>query len=401
MGITGVKSIKAKLVNIALLLGSSVLALLLCELGCRLFLNPADYLSQDPVPDKILGAVLTAHGSGYDAWGFRNPKVPSSVDIVAIGDSHTFGNTAKMDESWPYVLGRVTGKSVYNMALGGYGPNQYYYLLKTKALILKPKMIICGLYMGDDFENAYKITYGLDYWSYLRELPAEKVNFDIWEHVADPTWHKRIRNWLSRHSVVYKLVFHGPLLGRLKGDIQIENASRLYDGATALIVRDKNIREAFLPTGILNRVDQTNPGVLEGMRITFKLLDEMNRVCRANNIAFVVAVIPTKETVFADYLERDKTLPLSDVMDKVIANERIAREKLFEFFNESDIHYVDTLPALTQSVQHELYARTAQDIHPNKNGYKVIAEAIGADVQNQRRTVRGSRARIPVSPQSH
>ena len=190
-------------------------------------------------------------------------------------------------------------------------------------------------------------------------------------------------------------------LARLKGDVQIENASRLYDSATSLIVKDKNICEAFLPTGILNRVDQTNPGVQEGMRITFKLLDEMNRICRANNIAFVVAVIPTKETVFADYLERDKTLPLSDVMDKVISNERIARQKLFQFFNESDIHYVDTLSALTQSVEHELYARTAQDIHPNKNGYKVIAEAIAADVQNQRRTAGGSPARIPVSPQSH
>ena len=103
------------------------------------------------------------------------------------------------------------------MALGGYGPNQYYYLLKTKALTLKPKLIVCGLYMGDDFENAYKITYGLDYWSYLREHPAEKVDFDIWEHEADPTWHKRIRIWLSRHSVVYKLVFHGSLLGSTEG----------------------------------------------------------------------------------------------------------------------------------------------------------------------------------------
>jgi hypothetical protein len=251
--------------------------------------------------------------------------------------------------------------------------------------------------MGDDFENAYKITYGLDYWSYLREHPAEKVDFDIWEHVADPTWHKKIRVWLSRHSVVYKLVFHGSLLGRLKGDVQIENASRLYDSATSLILKDKHICEAFLPTGILNRVDQTNPGVQEGMRITFRLLNEMNRICRANNIAFVVAVIPTKESVFADYLERDKTLPLSDVMDKVIANERIAREKLFQFFNESDIHYVDTLPALTRSVQHELYARTAQDIHPNKNGYKVIAEAVASDFQNRRHTAAGSPALLPAA----
>src|ERR1700741_2201003 len=95
------RSVKLKFANLLLLLGSSAFALLLCELGCRFFLNPADYLSQDPVPDKILGAVLRVHGSGYDTWGFRNPKVPASAEIVAIGDSHTFGNAAKMDESWP------------------------------------------------------------------------------------------------------------------------------------------------------------------------------------------------------------------------------------------------------------------------------------------------------------
>jgi hypothetical protein len=74
----------------------------------------------------------------YDTWGFRNQKVASSVEIVAIGDSHTFGNCAKMIESWPYVLGRLTGRSVYNMGLGGYGPNQYHYIFKTEALRLKP-----------------------------------------------------------------------------------------------------------------------------------------------------------------------------------------------------------------------------------------------------------------------
>ncbi len=294
-----------------------------------------------------------------------------------------------MDDSSPYVLGRLTGRSVYNMGLGGYGPNQYYYLLKTKALALKPQIIVCGLYMGDDFENAYKITYGLDYWSYLREHPATKVDFDIWKRPPDPSWHKRIRNWLSRHSVVYRLVFHGSLLGRFKGDVQIQNASLFNDRATTLIVKDKNICEAFLPKGILGRIDQTSPAVQEGMRTTFKLLDEMNRTCRSNNIAFVVAVIPTKETVFADYLEHNNALPLSGVMDKLIANERIARSKLFGFLNESGIRYVDTLPALKQSVEHELYTR-ALDIHPNKNGYKVIAETVAKNVRSAARTAENS-----------
>ena len=121
------------------------------------------------VKDKVLGAVLSTdtRAGGFDAWGFRNRFVPDASDIVAIGDSHTYGNTATMEDSWPYVLGRLTGRQVYNMALGEYGPNQYLQLLRTRAVNLRPRTIIVGLYMGDDFENAFLITYGLEHWAYL------------------------------------------------------------------------------------------------------------------------------------------------------------------------------------------------------------------------------------------
>jgi hypothetical protein len=380
-------------INLGIMGLATCIGLFLCELGARIFLNPADFLSQDPVPDEILGAVLATKGNGYDEWGFRNKRIPTSVELVAIGDSHTFGNCAKMNESWPYVVGRIRGVSVYNMGLGGYGPNQYYHLLKTKALPLKPKTVVCGLYLGDDFENAFRVTYGLEYWSYLRELPADvSANANIWERQPQSGWNRKLRTWLSRHSVVYKLVFHGPLLGRIKGNFQIENASRLYDSTATLIIKEKNITEAFLPKGILQRLDQEKEGVREGMRITFRLLKEMDQLCREQNVQFIVAIIPTKETVFSNYLEHDSKQPLRDVIDRLIANERTAREKLFNFLRESDIRYVDTLPALQGSVENELYARTAVDIHPNHNGYKVIAEAISSALQTRHATqMSGSR----------
>jgi hypothetical protein len=262
------------------------------------------------------------------------------------------------------------------MGLGGYGPNQYFHLLQTRAMKLKPRTIVVGLYMGDDFENAFLITYGLDHWAYLRALPKEKVNVDIWEAPLAPTWHKKIRVWLSRHSVMYQIVFHGPLLGRLQGETQIKYAHQMSERAAALIIPEEGIMEAFLPTGILRRLDQESESVREGMRITFELLAEMNEISRKNNAQFIVAVIPTKEMVFAEYLKHNSQLPLSDVIDKVISNERLAREKTFEFLKRSQIAYVDTLPALRRSLSRELYARTASDMHPNRNGYRVIGEAV-------------------------
>lgn len=370
--------LKTHFVNLALLAVTAAVCLPLGEGIARLTLRPADYLSVEMVKDDVLGAVPSLHtkAGGFDAWGFRNREVPDTADIVVIGDSQTYGSSARMDDSWPYVLGRLTGRRVYNMSLGGYGPNQYLHLLKTKALSLKPRVIVVGLALGDDFENAYLITYGLDHWAYLRALPPEKVNVNIWEAPDAPTWHKRIRVWLTRHSMMYQIIVHGPVLGRLYGEIEIQNALRLFDSVSLLRVPEKNISEVFAPKEFLRRNDQQSASVREGLRITLELLAEMNDICRQNHVELLVTVIPTKEMVFSEYFEKDPNLALSDVLDRLVANERIAREKLFAFFSDAQIAYADALPALQRAAEHKIFMRLAGDIHPNRDGYHVIAEAV-------------------------
>jgi|SRR5579871_3836534 len=368
--------LRSLFLNLGVLLASVVVGSLLCEGGLRLILNSSDYLEVEMINDPILGATPSPHSrSGFDAWGFRNKKVPDHVDIVAIGDSHTYGNTARMEDSWPYVVSRMTGRSVYNMGLGGYGPNQYAYLLQ-RALTLKPRLVICGLYMGDDFENAFLITYGLDHWAYLRKLPNKNVDSNIWPKSESRSF-GAVREWLARNSVLYQLLFHGPVSGLLQGDYRITHAPELYPGnATALSLPEKNILEAFLPVAIYHRIDQNSRAIQDGMRITFQLLKEMNEKSHQNGADFLVVVIPTKESVFSEYLEHNSKLPLDDVLDQVIAFDRQARSKLFEALSESGIPYVDALPALRQEVGHQLYARTPTDMHPGKNGYRVIGTAV-------------------------
>jgi len=373
------------LANFSVIVVSVGFGLLLCEFGSRLALNAADYLNVGMVSDPVFGAKPspTARG-GFDALGFRNRTVPKTADIVAIGDSQTYGNAATMDDSWPYALGRMLGRHVYNMGLGGYGPNQYYELLRTKALPMKPRMVICGLSVTDDFDNAYQLTYGLDYWARLRALPGVKIDFDVW-NVGDeppPTRQKRIRIWLSQHSVLYQLVVHTGLGNRLNGELQIRNAPELYPGlATSLIIPEKHIEEAFQPTVNLHGLDQNRESVHEGMRVTFELLKEMDEICRKNNIQFVVVVIPTKEMVFSEYLEHNHKIALSDVVDRLLVNESLALDRTFKFLTDANISYVSPLPLLQKSVGQGLFARSAVDMHPNKNGYRVIAEAVAERVK--------------------
>lgn len=365
------------IVKLIVVFVSVAIGVVLCEVGSRLILNPADYLSAKTIEDKVLGITIAPNSSGFDEWGFRNRTVPTNADIVAIGDSHTFGNTATMNDSWPSVVARVTGREIYNLGLGGYGPNQYYHLLTTKAVKLHPKLVICGLYMGDDFENAFSITYGLDSWSSLRNGVWGSVDANIWGPSEPPVWGAGVRNWLSANSMVYRIVFHGPFLAMVKESIQFGEGSLKSDpNVTALIIEDKNIREAFRPIGIANRLDQTSAKIQEGMRITFHLIEEMNKACKQEGCELLIVIIPTKETVFSEYLENNPRLHLHEALDRLIANERSARHTLIEFLTGVGIAYLDTLPKLSQSVGDQLYAQSTRDMHPGKNGYRVIGEAV-------------------------
>lgn len=368
---------KRRLLGTIILCLSGVLALLLCEALARVVLNPADFLSPQTVPDAILGIAIAPHSSGFDKWGFRNSGVPDMADVVAIGDSHTYGNTAKMDDAWPAVVARATQWQVYNLGLGGYGPNQYYQLLMTKGLALHPRWVVCGIYMGDDFENAFMITYGLDHWSSLRLGQWTNINYDIWGNAAPPVWGADVRNWLSAHSMVYRLTVHSPFFGTFKEAIRFDQVSSKTEPlTTALIIEEHNIREAFRPIGMAERLDKTSAPVREGMRITFHLLTEMNQACIKAGCRFLTVIIPTKETVFAEHIIKKPQLHLRDALERVIANEQSVKLDLLEFLSREHIAYVDTLPALRRAITNQLYAQTTRDMHPGKNGYRVIGDTV-------------------------
>ena len=122
------------------------------------------------IVDSILETRLPPNKGDIDEDGFRNAEKQKYPNIIAIGDSQTYGTNATTNEAWPQALERLSGAQVYQMAVGGYGPVQYSVLFK-KALDMRPQQIIVGLYLGNDLSDAYRITYGLDYWSDLRLPP--------------------------------------------------------------------------------------------------------------------------------------------------------------------------------------------------------------------------------------
>src|SRR6266540_5105324 len=124
--------IKNYSVNIRLLFLSLAFSLILTECIMRVLFSPVDYLQPYLIYDNELRALrVKPNSAGHDSWGYRNKAVPNIVDIVAIGDSQTYGISAKSNDSWPSQLQKITQKTVYNLSLGGYNPMQYYILLKN------------------------------------------------------------------------------------------------------------------------------------------------------------------------------------------------------------------------------------------------------------------------------
>jgi hypothetical protein len=370
--------LKKIFINLIMVAVSILFSAVICEMAARIFLKPVDYLSVITANDPILGHKILPFASGHDAWGFRNPGIPVNATIVTLGDSHTYGNAAKMNESWPFVLERLTANKVYNLGMGGYGPNQYYSLFQSKALLLKPKTIICGLFMGDDLDNAYCITYGLDYWKAFRDTTmAKSTEGCVWEMNTGSSWNAKARHWLSSHCVLYQVIVHGPVLGWLKGMVQIKRAEKPNGSTAVLNMKSKNIFEAFCLVNSLRGLDISRATTKEGLRITLALMHAMNDTCVQRGIRFLVVIIPSKETVFSPYIEHNEALNLHEIIDRGIEGERIARQQITDFFNRSAIEYVDVLPSLQEGItKGRLYNSSSEDMHPNKNGYRIIAECV-------------------------
>jgi len=193
--------------NIALTVGAIVVGLGLMEFATRVFFDPVDFLLPRLVADSFLGHKIEPGSGGHDEWGFRNKVRPEAAEIVAIGDSMTYGIAATSDGAWPSQLQQLSGKTVYNLALGGYGPIQYLHLLRTKAKSLRPSIVIVGLYFGNDFVDTYNAVYSNEFWAKYRSasyVGGTKENVNL-RPETKKTVAKRVRDFLSERSMLYRL----------------------------------------------------------------------------------------------------------------------------------------------------------------------------------------------------
>jgi hypothetical protein len=351
------------------------------------------------VPDKVLGHRPNPRNPDHDRRGFRNKTVPSHVDIIALGDSQTYGTGVSRDHAWPQQLAKATGLTVYNMAFGGWGPVQSLLLL-PEAMAMKPKVILEGFYAGNDLFDSFSLVYapkkGLDFLKThdqrrMDEIAALNRQESITQkaseadvNVAQAVKAKdkviAVKSFLRNNFKIYKLM---SFTKKLFWDISFENENKTWENLkkfmkshkqkNAVILENKNIRTILTPAYRLTVLDLDDARIAEGLDISLKAFKIMHDTCARHGIKFYVVLIPTKESVFSVAAQGINDAHYASLLK----NERLMWEKTKTFLQASHIPHIDTLPYLQAKLLHGRQPYPVNDDgHPNNSGCQAIARSV-------------------------
>jgi hypothetical protein len=328
----------------------------------------------------------------HDSNGFRNDGVPETADIVAIGDSHTYGNGVAPDEAWPRVLARLSACRLYNMALSGWGPLQYEQMAE-RTLRFKARLLVIGIYFGNDFIDSWLM--------YLRNparypVPdnllgparsaeqqsalADEANVLEWGGTIAPPplapeatplriflrgnsalwgFGRALKARLTKaHSTILSTDFHTAVAALTPKELEYAS---VFDGEGWRTILTSRYRE-FVE-------NDDDPRIKVGIWLTKWAIQTIDQLAKHNGSRAIFVLLPTKESVFADKVTDPDRHPY---LSKLITDEARHRRDLISYMNGNGISYVDVAPPLKE-MERQPYFENA-DGHPNSAGHARIAE---------------------------
>jgi hypothetical protein len=322
-----------------------------------------DYLQPQLRAHPVLRHVIVPGTGHHDAWGFRNPRVPDHVEWLAIGDSQTYGLSAPADEAWPSWLSRLSGRSVYNLSLGGYGPPDYRYLLEEYGLSLEPEAVVVGFYFGNDLPRAADVAKGKH-----EPSPALEGN-------ANRRALGHLRTVLSQHSMLYQVVKY-----EFSGLVDWLRYREAVAGAPDGLVLER-ARTALTPEQRFGALDQSRAANQLGLAATLDVFVEIQADCDRRGVRCLYLLIPTKESVYAELASRELDAESYSRLEATVQEEEAVRGKMIAFLEARGLEFIDPLPALREAAARERIYPDNADGHPNGEGYRVIAGVVLARLE--------------------
>jgi hypothetical protein len=364
--------------NLLTLIISLIFCFVIFEMGLRMFTPFPICQVSNWGNHKILGYTMDVNMDEIDEHGFRN-NILSSIDVVALGDSHTYGFNVSSDNSWPKLLGKKLKKNVYNFGIGGYGILQYQYqYLLNKSIALNPEVILLGLYLPNDLNGICEMVSSNQYWaSRAKELYIDSSvcpeTLKTQDTSREVTKKKEIsiRKWLNENfatiSMASEYYSRFTVLKRIENG-GIKNGLVINDSIIKKVIGFKRI------TAHKESMDMNRPYIQMAYEVLKKFLLEGKENTELNNIRFGVLLIPSQERVYYKYLMQiDYGVP--NEYKELVDNEDELKENISLYLENIGISYIDVLPDMENALlKHGNIYPVRDNDHPIEIGYQIYAE---------------------------
>lgn len=331
----------------------------------------------------------------HDANGYRNAHAMTHADIVALGDSNTYGSFVAREAAWPQLLADRTGVSVYNMGVGGYGPGQYFLQIED-ALRLSPKLIIVALYFGNDFVDTFvlaqrnpeiralasltvsnRTAQSLETSEALQRLEREMSRRSQCSEVSPSMANRKqpvpsaTGRWLAHNVMLYALVSN--LIATLREQLPAREMPALSTASTGNCANfaGGKWRTSFNVPYVSAALDKRDPRIELGFEISRTALERIHRRVRADGGELLLVLLPTKESAFWDKIAKPERFA---GLRELVAEEARWRVQLTDALRKQDVPILDLLPALRDAPVQPYFENT--DGHPNEAGHRLIADVI-------------------------
>jgi hypothetical protein len=356
------------------------------------------------IADAAVGHRMSPYFPGHDRRGYRNDDNLDRYDIVAVGDSFTYGFGVGPDASWPRQLRVLSGRPVYNAGVGGYGPCEYRAIVE-EMMPLKPAVVVVGLYVGNDLADAYTSAYvagrctdlattspatlnemrTADAQGTLRALEASYL-----KPMGDPEAGRTFVDRLALYGLVRSLADElsatrwNPFLLGGRPDSFGEGCSTAPMTACVVVDAPNALRTVIRdPRADALAVDLDDVRIQEGLRVTESAVDQIANRLRKRRVGLLVVLMHSKPFVMADVIRAQRP-DLWPSVERLVGLETRATAELGHGLDRSNVHWVDSGPAVREALASGQipYHRSADD-HPSAAGQHVIAQTIWDAIRAQ------------------
>jgi hypothetical protein len=305
-----------------------------------------------------------------DGRGFRNATTNDWADVVVLGDSFAEGSGVSDEHAWPVLLAAQTRLRVVNLAMSGYDPLNYLAALREYGVGLRPRVVLCMLYEGNDFRSV--------------RTDAQRES---------PSFHERFSTYWKQSPLVQaldNLIIHH--LGRV-GDGKAVHGGEILDWMPLSLPADAPKYYAFAPKQLTDLMIRSGDFGQGGKwRNTARILGEIRDACTNANCQLVFIYAPTKAHVVfplvAERLPADsvrafmalddkKELPPSGELVGRLVNSADGRESVVQSWcADANVDFL----SLTQPLRRASAAGTqtyfTYDQHWTPEGHAVAAQTI-------------------------